>query len=95
MARGARSVSVRAERLSQAGCCVRAVVVLLLLLMCRRHRRLVCVFFFRSPAGGGGVASREGEGGPLELELAVIDEKDAWVVTHFLTLVTHVLCHNK
>ena len=29
------------------------------------------------------------------LELAVIDEKDARQSTHFLTPVTHVLCHNK
>ena len=59
-------------------------------LMCCRSS--VVVFF--SVVGGrrSRVGKRRGGGG--RLELAVIDEKDALQCTHFLTPVTHVLCHN-
>ena len=60
MARGARSVSVRAERLSQAGCCVRAVVVFIMVVESSRRVVLcVCVFFFDRPRAGGEVAGEE------------------------------------
>ena len=60
-------------------------------LMCRRSYS--CVFFCRRRERGGGRSRVAREG--WWLELTVIDEKDAWHGTHFLTPVTHVLCHNK
>ena len=65
MDRGARSVSVRAQWLSQAGCCVRAVDVVVMVDVPSVGRRLV---FFSVVE----VASREGR---QMLELAVMDEK--------------------
>ena len=86
MARGARSVTVRAHGLSQAGCRVRAVdVVVMVDVSFVVGRSSSCVF------GRRGSASRKGR---EMLELAVIDEKGARLCTHFLTPVTHVLCHN-
>ena len=84
MDRGARSVSVRAQWLSQAGCCVRAVDVVVMVNVSSVGRRLV---FFRSSRSR---VARESE----MLELAVMDEKGARQCPHFLTPVTHVWCHN-
>eukprot|EP00956_Cyclotella_meneghiniana_P040038 scaffold185254_cov26-Cyclotella_meneghiniana.AAC.1 len=50
MARGARSVSVRSQELSQAGCCVRAVVVFV---MVDVSSVVVLCFFFGSRRGRG------------------------------------------
>ena len=72
MAQGARSVSVQAQELSQAGCCVRAVVVFVMVDV----SSVVVLCFFSVVE----VASREGR---QMLELAVIDEKDARQSTHF------------
>ena len=60
-------MSVQAQELSQAGCCVRAVVVFV---MVDVSSVVVLCFFFSVVE----VASREGR---EMLELAVIDEKDA------------------
>ena len=66
--------------LCESRCCFHLMVVE------SSRRRLVC-FFFRSSVVGGG------EGGPLEveLELAVIDEKDAWWSRTFWHL-WHMCC---
>eukprot|EP00956_Cyclotella_meneghiniana_P011105 scaffold15528_cov48-Cyclotella_meneghiniana.AAC.1 len=73
MARGAQSVSVRAQWLSWAGCCVRAVDVVVMVDVSSVGRRLV---FFSVVE----VASRKGR---QMLELAVIDEKGARQCPHF------------
>eukprot|EP00956_Cyclotella_meneghiniana_P032025 scaffold86121_cov36-Cyclotella_meneghiniana.AAC.1 len=69
MTRGARSVSVRSQELSQAGCCVRAVVVFV---MVDVSSVFVLCFFFGCRGRG-----RESRGKGETLELAAIDEKDA------------------
>eukprot|EP00956_Cyclotella_meneghiniana_P012185 scaffold17291_cov52-Cyclotella_meneghiniana.AAC.1 len=69
MARGARSLSVRTQGLSQAGCCVRAVDVAVM--VCVVGRSSSCVFFFGRRREE---VTEKGRGGWLEL--AVIVEKD-------------------
>eukprot|EP00956_Cyclotella_meneghiniana_P016623 scaffold26342_cov36-Cyclotella_meneghiniana.AAC.2 len=72
MARGARSVSVRMQGLSQAGCCVRAVVVFVMVDVLSPSSS--CVFF---SVVGGRRSRRRGGNGWLEFAVMLRRMRDS------------------